>query len=683
MSALTGSSVNRVDAPELEKTDNAKECVVCTVVVVALAGVLTAAGLYMSFWLRDTTGRNDSSTDQAGSNVTAAMVLRAYMKRDEDPCQNFYRFACGNYESASRQVLAQMEDEMYASLAQTLDTAKFPRKGQVAAAEKAAALYKACTRVRVGEVDDGAAMTHFMQDVGLTADTYASANALDKIAMLFFSYNLVSVLELSLVDTRLRRGHRVLHLALSTGQLVWLGKRGRVTAAFYTQHLGPFGLVPSSDEAIGVAQSIVLAENAALQELLLQAYAGNTAGEFIYRVSELNDVVPCTDDTNWAKHINLHSDNFYNGNDEVLVQQPDAMRFERLCRELGNEKLSLLVAWELLRTLLPLSYPSVAMRYSAESANQMCMRAVARAMEVPLLSWYLFKEVPPGAVSKAKEMADYIRKTILAEIDSATWLDGQTKQVAITKVYSMRQHVGYPKFFATPKEIDKFYSTYPDIKNSFVKPWKEAMQKTVKWITTNTSSFWFSVASTNALYMPMRNHIVIPATVLRMPLFSMAAPKAFNFGGLGAVLGHEMTHAFDPVGSRWDARGRRRDWWTASSRQLYNDRLSCLRLSHGTDQGDADAENTADFAGLVSSYDGFSNLEDTQKLEGLPYDSDQLFFISSCVKWCASAGAGYSKRYAPWWDRCNVPLKNMEDFADAFQCPMGSAMRPTQRCSFW
>ncbi|KAH6934575.1 hypothetical protein HPB50_025483 [Hyalomma asiaticum] len=172
------------------------------------------------------------------------------------------------------------------------------------------------------------------------------------------------------------------------------------------------------------------------------------------------------------------------------VQQPDAMRFGSLCRELGNKELSLLVAWELLRTLLPLSYPSVAMRYSAESASQMCVRAVARAMEVPLLSWYLFKEVTPGAVSKAKEMADYIRKTILGEIDSATWLDGPTKQVAITKVYSMRQHVGYPKFFATPKELDKFYSAYPDVKKSFVRPWTAAMQKTVKWMTTNTSSFW-------------------------------------------------------------------------------------------------------------------------------------------------------------------------------------------------
>ncbi|XP_075721379.1 endothelin-converting enzyme homolog [Rhipicephalus microplus] len=359
------------------------------------------------------------------------------------------------------------------------------------------------------------------------------------------------------------------------------------------------------------------------------------------------------------------------------------MRFAEVCQVLHNEQLSLLVAWELLRSLLPLTYSNVATYYEAESLNQMCMKAVARAMEVPLLSWYLFKEVSPGTLVKATEMANYVRKTIMSEIESATWLDSSTRKMAITKLYYMQIHVGYPKYFATPKEMERFYHTYPDIENSFLQPWKEAMQKTVIWMTTNSSSFWFSVASTNAIYLPMRNHIVIPATVLRMPLFSMAAPMSLVYGGLGAVLGHEMTHAFDPVGSRWDAQGRERDWWTASSRQLYNNRIICLRHSHGTAQADTDAENTADFAGLVSSYVAYSNLEDTQMLEGLPYDAEQLFFISSCIKWCASAGADYSKRYAPWWERCNVPPKNMDEFADAFHCAVGSDMRPAQRCTFW
>ncbi|KAH8028787.1 hypothetical protein HPB51_019586 [Rhipicephalus microplus] len=324
LQSVTGSLANRVDAPDLDKTDNAKECVVCTVVLLALVGVLTAVGLYMSFWPRDTGGKTESQ-DQGSLNVSADMVLKAYMKQDEDPCQNFYQFACGNYESPSRQVLTQMEDDMYVSLAKTLKTAKFPRRKQ-AATEKAAALYKTCLRVRTGDVDDSAMMTRFMQDVGLTVGTYASANALDKVVMLFFDYNLVSVLDLSLVDTRVHRGHRVLHLGLSTAQLLWLGKRGKVTPGFYTRHLGPFGLNPLSDEAVSVAQSIASAENTLVQELLVRSYPDETAGEFIYRVSELNQVVPCKN-SSWDKLIYQYSLHFYNDKDEVLSEHVPVQHF--------------------------------------------------------------------------------------------------------------------------------------------------------------------------------------------------------------------------------------------------------------------------------------------------------------------------------------------------------------------
>nr|XP_054923193.1 membrane metallo-endopeptidase-like 1 [Dermacentor andersoni] len=488
----------RVDAPELEKTDNVKEGVVCAVVVLVLAGVLTAVGLYMSFWPSDMDGDNSGSSVAArndplcqGSRCADATArLKAIMKTDADPCENFYRFVCGNYESPSRQMLAQMEDEMYASLAKTLEKAKLPPSEQTAP-EKAAALYKACSMgVRKGEVDDSAFMKQFMEHVGLTANTYASAEPLDKMVMLFFRYNLGSVLDLSLVDTRVHRGHRVLRVGLSAAHLWWLGNRGRADAnSFYRRHLGPFGLDPKSALARDAAGEIINAETVAIAELIGRSNPGEGFGEFIYMVSELNHLAPC-ETGNWENLISRYSSHVYGADDEVMVQKPDIVRFANLCRYLGRARLSLLVSWELLRTLMPLSSPGVAMHYKDEMASHMCLRAVARAMEVPLLSWYLFKEVPPGAVAKAKEMADYIRKSILEEIDSSTWLDGTTKRTAINKVYSMRLHVGYPSHFASREDIERFYSSYPDVEDRFLQPWQEAMKKTVQWMTIDNSSFW-------------------------------------------------------------------------------------------------------------------------------------------------------------------------------------------------
>ncbi|KAK8761225.1 hypothetical protein V5799_027508, partial [Amblyomma americanum] len=320
-----GVSSNRVDAPELEKTDNTKEGVVCALVVLTLVGVLTAAGLYMSFWPSDMDGDDSGSTAMAMDDrlcqgiqcADAAERLRAIMKPDEDPCHNFYRFVCGNYKDPSGQMLAQMDAEMYASLAKVLKAATFPPTGQ-SATEKAAALYDACTRVRAGEVDDTAALAQLMKDVGLTATTYGSADAADKMVMLFFQYNLVGPLELSLMDTRMHRGKRVLRLALSPAHLAWFGKRGEASASFYPRHLGPFGLAATSSEAADMAGAVIGAENEAMEELLIQSHHGEQHGDFIHMAPDLNRLAPCTSQGVWEAFISKYSGNMYGYEDEVL-----------------------------------------------------------------------------------------------------------------------------------------------------------------------------------------------------------------------------------------------------------------------------------------------------------------------------------------------------------------------------
>lgn len=182
----------------------------------------------------------------------------------------------------------------------------------------------------------------------------------------------------------------------------------------------------------------------------------------------------------------------------------------------------------------------------------------------------------------------------------------------------------------------------------------------------------------------MRNKIVVPATVLLPPLFAPGAPASLTYGGLGAVLGHEMTHAFDVEGSEWDAHGNYRNWWSPESRQEYAARMACLRDSHGLSENkQQDGENTADFSGLVSAFKAYSGLDDTEQLEGLDYNAEQLFFIASCIKWCATNRTKQGPLYASFPKRCNVPLKNIAGFARAFKCPAGSPMNPSSRCTFW
>lgn len=193
----------------------------------------------------------------------------------------------------------------------------------------------------------------------------------------------------------------------------------------------------------------------------------------------------------------------------------------------------------------------------------------------------------------------------------------------------------------------------------------------------------FSVVVANAYYHLYTNKIVIPAMVLLPPLFVSGNSTALSYGGLGSIVGHEMSHAFDVESSHWDGQGNTRDWWTLRSRVEYIQRMECLRQSHGLEKDEQDAENAADFAGLVSAYHAYSSLAKEEKVEGFDFDAEQLFFIASCIKWCATSKVELVSRYAPFRERCNVPLKNMEAFARAFSCPVGSPMNPSRRCSFW
>ncbi|XP_077557663.1 neprilysin-1-like [Haemaphysalis longicornis] len=171
--------------------------------------------------------------------------------------------------------------------------------------------------------------------------------------------------------------------------------------------------------------------------------------------------------------------------------------------------------------------------------------------------------------------------------------------------------------------------------------------------------------------------------VMLPPLFVSGNSTALSYGGLGSIVGHEMSHAFDVEGSRFDAEGNVRDWWTPQARAEYMQRMACLRQSHGLETDEQDAENTADFAGLASAYHAYSSLAEEEKVEGFEFNAEQLFFIASCIKWCATSNVVQTGRYVPFRERCNVPLKNMEAFARAFICPAGSPMNPTSRCSFW
>ncbi|KAL1483085.1 hypothetical protein MTO96_002155 [Rhipicephalus appendiculatus] len=192
---------------------------------------------------------------------------------------------------------------------------------------------------------------------------------------------------------------------------------------------------------------------------------------------------------------------------------------------------------------------------------------------------------------------------------------------------------------------------------------------------------------------------------MRPPLLDHDAWTAFNYAGLGAVVGHEMMHGFDSRGAQRDARGTLRDWWTADVRERYEEKLACLRRAYDAARfrdGAATSypsafedEDVADFASLRVVLGAYRRRAFLQQRGAwtpasfLEFSREQLFYLNYCFRLCsADEGPGLldsSPRavYAMDEDRCNVPLRHLQEFADAFQCAKRDPMDAEDKCSFW
>ncbi|XP_037527376.1 membrane metallo-endopeptidase-like 1 [Rhipicephalus sanguineus] len=209
-----------------------------------------------------------------------------------------------------------------------------------------------------------------------------------------------------------------------------------------------------------------------------------------------------------------------------------------------------------------------------------------------------------------------------------------------------------------------------------------------------------------AYYTPTNNEMVFPAGILQAPFYQRGLPRSLNFGAMGFVIGHEMTHGFDDRGGQFDADGALRQWWTNDTRTKFKEKAQCFIYQYGniTDEKanmtlngrHTVGENIADNGGLRLVFKAYEKVledecrgEDT-RLPGLTnLTGKQLFFIADAMMWCSLSTVQRLKQqiqydvHSPAPYRVNMPMKNFDEFAKAFKCNANSTMNPTERCTLW
>ncbi|NWI58076.1 ECE1 enzyme, partial [Calyptomena viridis] len=333
----------------------------------------------------------------------------------------------------------------------------------------------------------------------------------------------------------------------------------------------------------------------------------------------------------------------------------------------------------------------------------------------------------------AEEMIAEIKTAFEESLETLQWMDEETRKSAKEKADAIYNMIGYPKFIMDPKELDKVFNDYEAVSDLYFENVMQFYNFSARVMADqlrkppNRDQWSMTPPTVNAYYSPTKNEIVFPAGILQAPFYTRASPKSLNFGGIGVVVGHELTHAFDDqgmararrvggwrggwcgdegsavfsAGREYDKDGNLRPWWKNSSVEAFKHQTACMVEQYGNYSVNGEAvngkhtlgENIADNGGLKAAYRAYQNWlkknGDEETLPTLGLTNHQLFFVGFAQVWCSvrtpeSSHEGLiTDPHSPSRFRVIGTVSNSREFAEHFNCPVGSPMNPPKKCEVW
>jgi putative endopeptidase len=305
-----------------------------------------------------------------------------------------------------------------------------------------------------------------------------------------------------------------------------------------------------------------------------------------------------------------------------------------------------------------------------------------------------------GAAGKERTLAmvGALEKALGEDIENVPWMGADTKAQAVVKLHAITNRIGYPDKWRDYSALQ--IARGDALGNSQRANQNDLVYRLKKIGTPLDKREWpYPPMTVNATYDPTQNNVTFPAGILQPPFYDNRADDALNFGGIGAVIGHELTHGFDDQGSQFDAEGNLRDWWTASDKKQFEERTSCIKDQYANFVAVDDlklngkltlGENTADNGGLRIAY--MALLSTFAGKEPAPIDgltAEQRFFLGWANVWCESRRDALSRMlvtidpHSPSKYRVNGTVSNMPEFREAYHCAATAPMVNQNACRVW
>ncbi|XP_030072128.1 endothelin-converting enzyme-like 1 [Microcaecilia unicolor] len=338
--------------------------------------------------------------------------------------------------------------------------------------------------------------------------------------------------------------------------------------------------------------------------------------------------------------------------------------------------------------------------------GKMCLTQANKHFGMALGALFVEDYFSSSSKAKVQQLVEDIKHILDQRLDELDWMDNETKAAARAKLQYMMVMIGYPDFLLKPDSIDKEYdfevnekTYFKNILNSIKFNIKLSVKKIRQEVDKTT--WLLPPQALNAYYLPNKNQMVFPAGILQPTLYNPDFPQSLNYGGIGTIIGHELTHGYDDWGGQYDRHGNLMHWWTEDSYSKFLKKAECIvnlydnftvynqrvngRLTLG--------ENIADLGGLKLAYYAYQKWVrehgPERPLQRLKYTHEQLFFIAFAQNWCIKRRSQsiylqvLTDKHAPEHYRVIGSVSQFQEFGRVFHCPKNSPMNPVHKCSVW
>ena len=639
-----------------------------------------------------------------------------------DPCTNFYQYACGNWKKENPippdQVRWGQFDELRQRndwlLNRELETAANPDGKRTALEQKYGDFYAACMNTELADQKGVTALQPALDAINALSDKKQLAALLGTLEMPHGISGLFSfgVGQDQKDSTRqiAQAGQGGLTLPDRDYYLSQNPRQQRIRDQYVAHVTRMFQLAGDPPEkAASEAQSVMAIETALAQGSMSRTDMRDPAKR--YHMMTLVDLGKLTPDFDWP--VYLHGINM--GSFETLnVMTPGfftAMNAQIDTRSLEAWKSYL--RWRALHDAAPWMSQAFVQEnfnfFSGELLGQKeiaprwkrCTRATDEALGEAVGQDWVKQYFSPEKKENMVKLVTALEAALAEDIQQLPWMSEATRKNAEEKLALIRKKIGYPEHWRDYSTLEvKRDDLLGNVARAAVYEDRRNLDKLGKPV--DETEWGMTPPTVNAYYSQGMNDINFPAGILQPPFYDFSKDAAVNFGGIGVVIGHEMTHGFDDQGSKFDGHGNVREWQSPADRKAFTERTDCEVKEYGNFEAAPGqklngsltlGENTADNGGLRLAYAALmaslANPPGTVAPQIDGYTPAQRFFLSFGQIWCenvreqAARSRALTDPHSPGQWRVNGAVQNFDEFGKAFSCKKGAPMYPENSCRVW